>query len=313
MRYLSSFSLFFLSCHCFGANQASVPVEGKDLITYQAAPLANPAGGESFKGSNFIHPLKTPSGFTVTDSQPKDHLHHFGLWWPWKFIEHGERKILCWELQQGEGVVEARNHISTPDALISESVYIDRKAPGGPQVRLKEITEISASDIVDAPARGYHLDLKISHQVVGEDPITITKYRYSGLGLRGTALWNIENSTILSSEGASRENANGKSARWIRVEGANGEGGTAGVLLMGDPSNHNHPERLRTWNKHYNGAIFVNFNPVMGESWTFEPGETYTRNYRLFIYDGTLSTEAAEQLWQTYAATGSCCKSASLK
>ena len=38
------------------------------LMKYQDAPLENPKGGEKFKVSNFIHPLKTPSGFTVTAS-----------------------------------------------------------------------------------------------------------------------------------------------------------------------------------------------------------------------------------------------------
>jgi len=279
----------------------SVAVGENKLVSYQAEPLTAPVGGQKFKGSNFIHPLKTPSGFVITDSQPKDHAHHFGLWWPWKYIEVDGRKVLCWELQQGDGMVQAISNKPTPDGLITESVYIDRKAPGGAVVRLNETTEITVSDIIDTPAKGYYLDLKIDHQVAGDQPIKINKFRYSGLGFRGTALWNMENSTLLTSEGAKRPTANGKEARWIRVEGSNGKGGTAGVLMMGAPDNHNHPERLRTWNKHYNGAIFVNFNPVMGEAWTFEPGKTYTREYRLFVYDGTLSVKAAEQLWKAYA------------
>jgi hypothetical protein len=59
-----------------------VKVDDKELITYQAKPMKDPRGGEGFKGSNFIHPLKTPAGFIVTDIQPEDHYHHFGLWWP---------------------------------------------------------------------------------------------------------------------------------------------------------------------------------------------------------------------------------------
>jgi sialate O-acetylesterase len=283
-------------------NQVTIPVEGKNLVTYQAGPLVEPVGGDAFNGSNFIHPLKTPSGFIVTDSQPKDHPHHFGLWWPWKYIEFEGRKILCWELQKGDGIVQAKGNESTSNGLITQSVYIDRKAPGGPEVRLNETTEISVSEILDAPAPGYLLDLKIHHEVAGETPITINKYRYSGLGFRGTALWNKDTSTLLTSEGASRATANSRTARWIRAEGTNGEGGSAGVLIMSHPSNHAYPEKLRTWDNHYNGAIFINFNPVMSESWTFHPGKTYTRNYRLFIYDGTLSIDAAEQLWKTFAA-----------
>ena len=58
-----------------------------DLLGYQKQPMAKPVGGDKFKGSNFIHPLKTPSGFCLTDLQPEDHRHHFGLWWPWKFLK----------------------------------------------------------------------------------------------------------------------------------------------------------------------------------------------------------------------------------
>lgn len=282
-------------------NRVTIPVEGKALVAYQAAPILEPRGGEKFKGSNFIHPLKTPSGFTVTESQPGDHPHHFGLWWPWKYIEHEGRKILCWELQSGDGYVEARSNEPTSNGLSTKSVYIDRKAPGGPQVRIHENTEIRVSDIVSEPVRGYHLDLTIQHQVAGDQPITINKFRYSGLGYRGTAHWDITNSTLLTSEGATRENSNATTARWVRVEGDNGQDGSAGVVIMSHADNHFHPEKIRTWNKHYNGALFINFNPVMDQDWVFHPGETYTRKYRLFVYDGKLSATDADWLWQQYA------------
>jgi hypothetical protein len=301
MRYQLSAVLLLFAYGASAESQVTIPVGDEALVTYQAAPLEDPVGGEQFKGSNFIHPLKTPSGFVVTDSQPKDHAHHFGLWWPWKFIEHDGRKILCWELQRGEGIVRAESHETTENGLIAESVYIDRKAPGGAATRINETTEITVSDVVDTPASGYFLDLAIHHEVAGDQPITISKYRYSGFGYRGTALWDINNSTLLTSEGKTRADANGATAQWISAEGSNGKGGSAGVLMMGHPNNHSHPEKLRTWNKHYNGAIFVNFNPVMSAPWTLEPGKTYTRKYRVFVYDGALSRADADWLWQQYA------------
>ncbi|MGB0745175.1 MAG: PmoA family protein [Opitutales bacterium] len=283
-------------------SQISISVGGKDLMSYQATPLEDPVGGDQFKGSNFIHPVKTPSGFIVTDCQPKDHAHHFGIWWPWKYIEFEGRKILCWELQRQDGLVKAISNKVTAKGLITKSVYIDRKAQKGPTIRLNETTEITVSDIMEEPLHGYYLDLKIDHEVAGKKPITINKYRYSGLGYRGTALWDLNNSTLLTSEGKTRENSNGTNARWIRIEGSNGQGGSAGVLMMGHPNNHSHPEKLRTWDKQHNGAIFVNFNPVMAQSWTFEPGKTYTRNYRIFVYDGEIDPSTAEKLWQTYTS-----------
>ncbi len=293
--------LFTTACYANDVGQVVIPVDEQDLVTYQAAPLAQPVGGDDFKGSNFIHPLKTPSGFTVTDSQPGDHPHHFGLWWPWKFIEYEGRKILCWELQKGDGLVQAVDNKATADGLITNSIYLDRKAPDGPATRLNEETEITVSNILEQPVSGYFLDLKIAHKVAGEQPIIINKYRYSGLGFRGSKLWNKDNSTILTSEGNERDSANFNAARWVRVEGATDKSGTAGVLLMAHPANHNHPEKIRTWNQQHKGAIFINFNPVMDQPMTLEPGTTHVRLYRLFIYDGTLSAESTEELWQAYA------------
>ncbi len=285
-----------------GKGLVPITVDGTELVFYQASPLEEPKGGKAFKGSNFIHPLKTPSGFTVTDSQPGDHLHHFGLWWPWKFIEADGRKILCWELQKGDGIVEAREASAIPNGLLTRSLYLDRKAPDGIVPRIEEITHLTTSSLIDQPAPGYFLDLKIAHQASGDQPVTISQYRYSGLGFRGSAHWNKDTSTILTSEGNERDSANSTRARWVRVEGKTDSGGKAGVLLMGHPSNHDHPEKIRTWNKQHHGAIFVNFNPVMEKSLILKPGEPLTRQYRIYIYDGTITQKEVETLWKQYAA-----------
>lgn len=276
-------------------------VDGKELVFYQAEPMADPQGGDRFKGSNFIHPIKTPSGFVVSDSQPADHRHHFGLWWPWKYVKVGERKVLCWELQKGDGLIQAVKHERIPDGLLTESVYIDRKAPGGPVELLQETTRITTSPLVENPAKGYFLDLEIVHRCAGDEPVTVTPYRYSGFAFRGADVWSKDNSTILTSERKDRDAANSMPARWVRVQGATDEGGQAGVLLMSRPDNRSHPEKLRTWDKQHGGAVFINFNTVMDEAWTFEPGQSYPRNFRLFVYDGTVTTEQAENLWEDYA------------
>jgi len=283
--------------------EISIPVDGQNLVTYQADPLAHPAGGKKFKASNFIHPLKTPSGFVLTELQPKDHLHHCGLWWPWKYIEIEGRKVLCWELQKGQGLIQgnAADCQLTADGLVAKSVYIDRKAPGGPQTRLAETTQIQVSEIVELPARGYQVDITITHQVMGRQTVTISPHRYSGFTYRGTALWNKDTSTILTSDGIGRDGANFTPARWVRVEGVTDAGGQAGIVLMSHPSNHNHPEKLRTWDKQVNGSVFINFNPVMDEPWVLNPDKYYTRRYRLFVYDGQVGREEAEALWQTFA------------
>lgn len=280
----------------------TVTVGGKKLISYQAKPMEQPKGGDRFKGSNFIHPLKTPAGFTVTDLQPGDHLHHLGLWWPWKYVEVGGRKILCWELQKGDGIIRAQGATRTANGFTAGSVYVDRKAKGGPRTVLNETLTVTVSGITEKPVKGYSLDMAIVHEPAVDAPVTVTKYRYSGFSLRGTPRWNKDNSTVVTSAGKDYRASNFTRARWVRVEGDGADGQQAGVLMMSHPDNRDHPELLRTWNpKTHNGAIFVNFNTVQKKPWVLEPGKKYTRRFRVFVYDGTLAAQVAEKLWQTYA------------
>lgn len=287
-----------------------------DLVTYQNKPMEKPKGGDKFKGSNFIHPLKTPSGFCLTDLQPSDHLHHFGLWWPWKYLKAEGRKVLYWELQKGEGVIEAQGrkntNISKDGAkFVAISHYIDKTAPDGPKVILNELLLAKVSLIVASPVKGYFLDLEIIQSPQIKTPVEVVKYRYSGFSIRGPKEWNKDNSKLITSEGKDRQGSNGTRANWIIAEGDAKEGAKAGFVIMSHPDNYGTPQFLRTWNnKMFNGATFANFNPVQKNSWTLQPGKKYTQKYRLFVYDGTVTEKQAEKFWDDYAKTTSTDKTA---
>jgi len=301
------FTGWTLACLCSGfaadEGQLVVKVDGRELITYQQAPMTAPKGGDKFKGSNFLHPLKTPSGFVVTDLQPGDHLHHLGLWWPWKHVEVDGRKILCWEMQSGDGIIQAQGGELTPQGFTARSIYVDRKAQGGARTVLNETLSVKISGITDKPVSGYSMDMGIVHEPAIDKPVTVTVYHYSGFSLRGTPHWNRENSSVVTSEGRDYSKSNFSRARWLKVEGAAAADARAGVLLMSHPGNQDHPELLRTWDpKTHNGAIFVNFNTVQAKPWVFEPGRRYARNYRVFVYDGELSAAEAQRMWTQYAA-----------
>lgn len=289
-------------CGAVGSDeQLVVQVEGRDLVTYQAQPMSAPKGGDKFRASDFLHPLKTPAGFCVTDLQPDDHLHHMGLWWPWKHVEVDGRSVRCWELQAEDGIVQTQDARKTPDGFIAHSIYLDRKAPGGPTTLLNETIQAKVSKILNTPANGYNLDLTIVEEAASGKTLTITTYNYSGFTLRGSPYWNSTNSTVLTSEGIGYDQANNTRARWVRVEGATPEGKTAGLVMMSHSSNQEHPEWLRTWSPKINhGAVFVNFNTVQKTPWVLEPGKKYSRNFRVFVYDGKVSSEEAEKLWQAY-------------
>jgi len=214
-----------------------------------------------------------------------------------------ERKVLFWELQAGQGRVEARHAKETGKGFRAESAYTIF-AKGDTEDWIREKIEARVSDLVDTPAEGYFLDIEIGQSVLGEEPLEILKYRYSGFSLRSTAAWNRKNSIMLTSEGRQHPESDMTHAKWVLVQGPKDSGGEAGVLLMSHPENHGHPEYLHTWDPGLaKGGVFVNFNPVQSESLTMHAGLEYIRRYRLFVFDGEIDSDAAERLWKEWAAT----------
>ena len=59
-------------------------LEGSDpVLVYQKA-VKSPDGKVFF--NNYIHPLYSLDGDTITEEFPADHLHHRGIFWAWHHI-----------------------------------------------------------------------------------------------------------------------------------------------------------------------------------------------------------------------------------
>jgi type 1 glutamine amidotransferase len=73
---------------------------------------------------------------------------------------------------------------------------------------------------------------------------------------------------------------------------------------MTNPGNHDFPEKLRLWPVDANGGqenVYINFNPAQDRDWTLAPGQSYTLQYRMLVYDGEIDAETAERYWTGYA------------
>jgi hypothetical protein len=111
------------------------------------------------------------------------------------------------------------------------------------------------------------------------------------------------NSEMLTSEGKTRDNTDSTRARWIIVYGALPGNDEGGILILSHPSNYNHPEPLRIWDKKANegnGDVFVNFGPTKNKDWLLEPGKNYILQYRLVVFNGKFDAVKAEAMWQAY-------------
>jgi len=284
-------------------------------LSWQQEPIDRTDVTKSFLPSAFLHPLRTPAGFEWTAVMPGDHVHHLGLWWPWKHIKVDDQVYNCWELQAGEGAHYAEGSkvlSSGPDALVWElqnEIRIRKRGENaGPPVKdgITAIHETVHLRIArhGEDANAFDIDIR---QTAGDKPVSIEKYRYSGFSWRGPIAWNRDNSEMTTSENHSRDQANGTEGRWVLVTGPAGEGAFASVLMMSAAAEiAGTPELLRVWDSGmHHGMPFVNFNPVQNEALPLDdehPAVSH-RQYRVIAADRTLTAAEAEDEWQAWRKT----------
>jgi hypothetical protein len=185
-----------------------------DLWTYNADHRKRPN----------VHPLRTPSGVTLTRDAPDDHPWHHGLWFTIKYVNEEN----FWEEVDSYGVlrhVDAGTvHWIRPDR---ETVVI---------VDERTLTQVDLAD--DAYALDWDITLTPQVDVVLDRTEFTTWGGYGGLALRGRGDWT--DTRLLLSDGTEHERLLGVPGDWLDLSGTI-EGGEAGVLLLDHPANPRHP------------------------------------------------------------------------
>ncbi len=284
--------------------------EGKPVLTYNHAEIAPPEGVDmKFRRSAFIHPLWSPGGEILTRIQPPDHYHHYGIWNPWTKTVIDGREVDFWNLLKGEGTVRYAGCLDMVEGalfggmkLYQEHIFFPEQ--GMERVALTELWDIR---VWASPHPGIHMvDLTSTLNSPLPEGILLDAYRYGGgIGYRATEKWHKDNSTVLTSEGKTREEADGTSARWCITGGESATAaGKSGILFLSHPSNRMHPEPMRVWPSDANGGrgdLFFEFCPIRHQPWKLERAKNYLLRYRLVVFDGTMEPGEAEKYWQAYA------------
>jgi type V secretory pathway adhesin AidA len=133
--------------------------------------------------------------------------------------------------------------------------------------------------------------------------VTIVNYRYSGFSWRGPTSWNKDNSTMTTSDGKGRDDANGTPGRWVVVSGPTPKGSASVLMMSAAVEVAGTPEKLRVWDsKTHEGAPFVNFNPVMNKPLPLDDAHpaVSNRKYRVIAADRVIDAAAAEAEWRKW-------------
>jgi len=282
-------------------------LDGKrHLLQYVYKTVYPPSGIDTaYKKSGFIHPLWSPHGQVLTRIQAPDHYHHYGIWDPWTHVLYKGDTVDFWNLKDRKGTVRFARFASRTSGPVFAGYEAEQDhvafRKDGEETAIRELQSVR----VYRPATGqdaYIFDLTIRLACATPAPVLLLAYRYGGVGWRATADWNKDNSEVLTSEGKTRKDADGSTARWCVVQGAVG-GDYAGAEMISHPGNYNYPEPLRIWPENMNGRgdVYANFSPTKDKDWLLQPGHDYFLHYRWVVFNGHFGKEQAEGAWNYFA------------
>lgn len=288
-----------------------IQYQDRTVLKYRYTPMTPPKGANPlYTRSGFIHPLCSPGGEILTRIQAPDHYHHYGIWGPWTLTHIGDREVDFWNLAKGEGTVEFGSFLSEESGKVYTGFkvlqqHIDFGVKGEDQVAINEILDVRVWNI-NEKARVIDYTTILNSPL--QDGILLDAYRYGGgIGFRATEKWTKENSSVLTSEGKTRKDADGSNARWCIVEGESEvEEGRSGILFLSHPLNRAHPEPMRVWPLDANkgrGDMFFEFTPIRHKPWVLQKGNSYVLKYRMIVFDGEIDHETAEKYWNSFALT----------
>lgn len=287
----------------------TVSSDNQKLLTYQFKTVYPPKGIDTnYKRSGFIHPLYSPHGQVLTRIQPTDHYHHYGIWNAWTHTFFEGDTVDFWNIKGHQGTVRFAKFTSKSNnkeyaefTALQEHVVF--KKDGSEKVALNEWQTVR----VHAPEKNsdhYIVDITSKMQTASQSQLLIVAYRYAGFGWRAVESWDKNNSEMLTSEGKTRDNTDNTKGRWLVVYGSLPGNDEGGIVMLSHPTNFNHPEPMRIWNKGQNGGrgdVFASFAPTKDKDWLLESGKTYTLKYRLVVFNGKFDATKAEAEWQKFA------------
>ncbi|SFW62992.1 DUF6807 domain-containing protein [Chitinophaga sancti] len=251
--------------------------------------------------SGFIHPLWAPNSQVLTNIQPRDHLHHYGIWNPFTHALFREKEVDFWNMQKKEGRVDFVSFVSKSMGKVYGGFKALQQHMAGDVKALDELLDVKVY-YSGADSARYIWDYTSTLNCAGLDEIIMQQYRYGGgFGLRATADWKADNTTLLTDAGKTRNNSDSTRARWVKITGHTAKG-RSGMLILCAPDNFDAPQPLRVWDeKAEHGELMLNYSPTKMKEWRMHYGREYSQRYRVVVFDNDLSVAESEAAWQAFA------------
>jgi hypothetical protein len=287
------------------ADGVSINQGARKVLRYQMQGKLPAGVGQAFLRGGYLHPIFTPAAALVTDDYPGDHRHHHGIWSAWASTTFEGRHIDFWNMGQRTAKVDFDGLDGTWDGPVhagfrARQVHVDLSG-GSPRTALAEqwlvsVYRVPGAGESDRPPY-FVFDIDSTQEAATASPVMLDRYIYGGFAMRGHASWGGGGgATFLTSEGRTRGNGDGTTARWCHI-GGQVNGAPAGYAALGHPSNFRAPQPVRI----NPTDPFFSVAPVQSAGFVIEPGKPYLSRFRIVVADGAPDRVLLDRLWNDYA------------
>lgn len=295
---------------------------GKPVLNYNKAEQLPPEGmSDYYRRSGYIHPVYNPAGQIVTGDFAEDHPHQHALFFAWTKCKFEGRPMEFWNQRLELGRIAHDEVLEVgKDFFKVRLVYVDEKAPEGPQTVLRETWTVQLMGSNDDQ---YVFDITSEQECATDSPLQIEKYHYGGMAIRGTDQWFDEEKAdrikkwsqakkkdpdlpplkldalardYLTSEGKSWHDGNHTKPDWVSMFGKI-DGKFSGIGVLAHPTNFRFPQHVRL---HPSKPYFC-FSPMVDEGFAIEPGKTYRSRFRYVVHNGKPESEALNHQWELFS------------
>lgn len=280
-----------------------IRIGARPVLNYNYKHIPAPDSLDPLYGrSAHIHPIWTPDGKIVSDEFPPDHAHQSGQFLAYTKAKFEGRATNFWEIKSKKGRVRFRKLISKQAGPVFAELKVEQEHVDltGPEEKpaLMEVWTIRVWNRPEQEPDFWIYDITSEARCGTDSSLTLPKYHYGGMAIRGGRGWSKENCRFLTSNGKTRANGNHDRSRWCDISGTTDKkDGWSGFTILSHPANFRFPEPVRI----HPSMPYMVFTPSALGDWKIEPGQPNISRYRFLVHDGQ-THPITEPVWQNYAA-----------
>ena len=166
-----------------------ITLRGKPVLQYIKKPQPVPEGlPQHFSRSGYIHPVYTPTGQELTGDYHAVHAHQHALFFAWVKSKFDGKNVDFWNQAKGLGRIEFRNVLnwSREEQSVSFSVQHAFMVKEGEKWS-DALHEVWTVTVHQTPADHFLFDIVSVQQCISDKPLSLAKYHYGGMAIRGNA------------------------------------------------------------------------------------------------------------------------------